>query len=93
MNQHLMERLFNIANDEDYIAFHFSNKEITMQKKFIVDYKFYNNGNHLQIIFNNGKKTLLIKTDCIYMVTLSKPKFKGLTWYSQEENKTQAGVE
>ena len=48
MNQRLMERLFNIATDEDYIKIDYGNKEIEIPKRFL-EYTFFNKGYHLQI--------------------------------------------
>ena len=91
MNQRLMERLFNIATDEDYIKIDYGNKEIEIPKRFL-EYTFFNKGYHLQITNTGRKETYLIKTDSIDVVTLIKPKFRGMSWHSQGQKRTKAGV-
>ena len=91
MNQRLMERLFNIATDEDYIKIDYGNKEIEIPKRFL-EYTFFNKGYHILIDNKSKKETYLIKTDSIDVVTLMKPKFRGMTWYNQGQSRTKAGV-
>lgn len=91
MNQPLMERFFNIAADGDYIKIDYGNKDIEIPKRFL-EYTFFNKGYYLQIKNKSRKEIYLIKTDSIDVVTLIKPKFKGMTWYNQGEEKTKAGV-
>ena len=86
-----MERLFNIANEDDYIKIDFGNKDLLIPKRFL-EYCFYNKGYHLQIINKGNKETYLFKTDSIDLVTLIKPKFKGMSWYNQGEKKTKVGA-
>ena len=92
MNQGLLERFLRIAEKGDSISIFFQNRNIILHRKFIVDYQFYNRGTHLQIVMNDGSKTILIKTDSIEMVTLVKPTGKKMTWYNQGENKTTIGA-
>ena len=88
MHKPLMERLIKSANNEDYIKIDFGNKDLLIKKQFLI-YKFYNQGYHLELVDTSRKETYLFKTDCIDLVTLIKPKFKGMTWYNQGENKTK----
>lgn len=89
MHKPLMERLFNIADEDDYIKIDYGNKDLQIPKRFL-DYTFFNKGYHLQIINKGNKEIYLIKTDSIDVVTLIKPKFKGMTWYNQ--GKAKAGA-
>ena len=91
MNQLLMERLFDFAEDNDLIKIDFGNKKLEIKKKFL-EYHFYNRGHHIQIINKADKEIYLIKTDSIDVVTLFKPKFEGLTWYNQGNKKLKVGV-
>lgn len=91
MNDKLMKSMFDYAKDEDYIKIDYGNKDLQIPKRFL-KYCFFNRGLYVQIE-NTGKKEIyLIKTDCIDVVTLIKPKFKGMTWYNQGEKRTKAGA-
>lgn len=93
MNQPLMERLIRSANEDDFIKIDYGNKDIVIKKRFL-KYAFYNKGYHLEIVDNCKNEVYLFKTDSIDVVTLIKPKFKGMTWWSQGENKEKidAGI-
>lgn len=91
MNKALMESMFKFAKNEDYIKIDYGNKDLQIPKRFL-KYQFFNKGFYLQIENTGKKETYLIKTDCIDVVTLIKPKFRGMTWYNQGENKTRAGA-
>ena len=88
MNQQLMERFFNIAEENDYLKLDYGNKDLQIPKRFL-EYRFFNRGYHLQIINKGSKELYLIKTDSIDVVTLIKPKFKGMSCH---DGKAKAGA-
>ena len=90
MNQDLMENLIQNAEDSDYIVIDLIKKSLTIKKRFM-DYSFFKKGYYLQIIDKGRNEIFLIKTNSIEVVSLVKPKFKGMSWYDAE-TKSEVGA-
>ena len=90
MNQDLMEKYFEKAEDTDYLVIDLMKKSLTIKKRFM-DYSFLKKGYYLQIIDKGRNEIFLIKTDSIEVVSLVKPKFKGMSWF-EAETKSEVGA-
>ena len=62
--------------------------EMEIPKRFL-EYGFLNQGDYIQITNTGKKETYLIKTNSIDLITIIKPKFKGMSWY---DGKSKAKV-
>ena len=91
MDKEIIGSYFKFANNEDYIKIDFGNKNLEIPKRFL-QYAFLGNGYYLELQNKGKKETYLIKTDSIDLITIIKPKFKGMTWYNQGQKKIKAGA-
>ena len=91
MDKLAVKHMLIIANDEDYIVIDFTNKQSISAKKKAIYYHFF--GNYLRLSDKNKKREYMLDIDYIQGITIQHPRFKGMTWYNQGENKTKMKME
>ena len=88
MRREAINHMITIANDDDYLEFITAIYDPIVIKKSNLGYSFF----HFCIRFNDNakKEKYMIQLESLEAIKIIVPKFKGMNWWSGQENKAKA---